>query len=375
MTGRFGGRQIGRSGPRIGLPVDHDRRSGAAGPSARLHASGAARPPGPPAGYPAGPQMRGAQGRDGWAPDPALGEDVRGSGRSGERLSIATLFEHMEPRPKAYRPDAHRDAPRIAHNAGRAARSATTAAMAVGGLLSVLIVFVAGFLSAILIFGEPDPNGDLAIPVGPAQPPAASDIASVPAPSPAPAPVPAAPAVQGEARQPVPEPAPAVPRSGSAGDALVPPASASLEAEPAAPSEEIAAAEAARDKALRQPLAAPVRTEGFYPPAKPQAALGSAPGGDSGIAPPASSRLGPPGGSYSLQFGAFRDRQNADVLVRELAGIAQAGVQAQPGATGETLFYVRAGAFETRAEALKAVRSLRQDAGYVTFVHANVAPG
>ena len=107
----------------------------------------------------------------------------------------------------------------------------------------------------------------------------------------------------------------------------------------------------------------------IYPGAKPSQPARS------DVASAETSVLGGPGGNYSLQFGAFRDKSNAAALVRELQSAAKAGIVAEQGATGAPLFYVRAGAFQTRAEALEAVKSLRGSAGIVTFVHANRGTG
>lgn len=369
MSGRSGGRHIGRTGPRIGLPIEPTRSDGRA-------------------------DMR-AGVLGGWSRDPAVGRDPRRGGdgawmpgspdeptaaRRADRLSITQLFEHMEPRARSYRGDAYEDAPKIAHSATarRSAASFATAGALIGGAaMSVLIVFVAGFLSAVLIFGEPDEGGDLAIRTAPATPSLAAQ---------------SSPQVQ-----------PVAPSRST----VVPSATAAREVLPA-PAPEIAAAEAARQSALSSGQLATAVAGG---PVEPVATTGA--NGTSVIAPPASGDLGrsdtsgvvvtdsiifppskpaepprqtasispasgvlsAPSGNYSLQFGAFRDRANAEALVREITPVAQGGIAEEAGVSGNVLYYVRAGSFRTRAEALEAVRDLRERTGIVTFVHANRGSG
>lgn len=388
MTGRYGGRQIGRTGPRIGLPVDADGR-GRASPVMR-HAGlrpavdmravdmRAADMPAPAAG--AGSQKA-------WTIDPAHGPDHRRAEASvwrkpnHERLSISKLFEHMDPQPRSYREDAYEDAQKITHTAPRqwVMSPATVSALVAGSLATLFVIFVAGFLSAVLIFGEPNAGGELAILPSPSQQPSqpvpsvaqeASGVGQD-----------ATTSVQGT-RAPIP------PQTTRVSEGLVTSATANLNQQ-VAPAPEIVAAESARDTALQSPspvFTAPqasstpsvdalgpmatIATDTIiYPGAKPSQPARS------DVASAATSVLGGPGGNYSLQFGAFRDKSNAAVLVRELAPAAKAGIVAEEGATGEPLFYVRAGAFQTRAEALEAVKSLRGSAGIVTFVHANRGTG
>ena len=70
-------------------------------------------------------------------------------------------------------------------------------------------------------------------------------------------------------------------------------------------------------------------------------------------------------GAWVLQFGAFRGRENADRLAASLEGKASGiRVEQAPGPNGQSLFYVRAGAFQQRQDAdaeaarLKAAHSL-----------------
>lgn len=263
-------------------------------------------------------------------------------------------------------------------------------ALIAGGVVSLLLIFVAGFMSAVLIFGEPDPGGEIAIRTAPS--------ASTPAPAPSfSAATDAAP----------------VPRSVASNDSVVSTAEATRDVLPP-PSPEIAAAEAARQSALGPaPSPAPtpsvtetdlaatpsaedqiiqspprqaappalgpaglVDTAIIFPPNKPApptrvAVTNPSTPGD----PTSSGLLSAPGGNYSLQFGAFQDRANAEALVRELSAAIDAGIVEEVGATGATLFHVRAGSFETRADALRSVRALRNDMGLVTFVHANRRTG
>ncbi len=387
MSGRSGGRHIGRTGPRIGLPVEPSRTEGRS-------------------------DLR-AGARGGWSPDPALGSDPRRdggnawkpsapgraeAGRHAERLSITQLFEHMEPRPRSYRDDAYEDAPKIAHPASRgrnAASFATMGALIGGATLSIFIIFVAGFLSAVLIFGEPDEGGELAIRTAPMPAQERTQAGAA--------------GVSGSER----DATPGGTAAENAGRSVVPSATAGREPLPA-PSPEIAAAEAARQSALGEdnraaapaPVAAPTQpvtgsviaapqsgslnnqtgpestqsssrgtgvvvTDAIiFPPSKP-----AEPPRQAVASAPPDGRLTEPSGNYSLQFGAFRDRGNAEALVREIARVAQGGIAEETGVSGTVLYYVRAGAFRTRAEALEAVRSLRDRTGIVTFVHANRGAG
>jgi cell division septation protein DedD len=303
-------------------------------------------------------------------------EPATGPRSRAEALSIARLFDHMEPQldatGPAYRRDAYEEAPTITHRAAPPARlsAGTRGALFAGGALSLMIVFVAGFLSAVLMLGEHNPDGEIAIRTAPL-PPVAADAASPP--------VPAEPQRE-----------------------LVPSANAGRTGQDPAPAPEIAAAEQARDTAIAPPAITPpapppeavpdaapetpstaaalpearVATDSFvYPPGKPAAPARAQAAAADTQAPALQTGIGPPGGNYSLQFGAFRDRANAEALLRELRGVAQAGVAEEAGATGRTLFFVRAGAFRTRAEALQAVEALRRESGHVTFVHANTGTG
>ncbi len=400
MTGRNGNRQIGRTGPRIGLPAQADPRapfvrpeipygatrvdrrgassSGLSGPSTASHTA-------PGAGF------SGA----GLAVDPGEGPRPEPSTwRRPEhaRLNIARLFEHMEPQPRSYRPDAYEDAPKITHTARRGVSLSpgSVAALILGSAFSIFVVFITGFLSAVLIFGEQDQGGGIAIQTG------VGSLAQTTVPTPVPASVPAA----GETLPADTVQTPPIIESERRLEGLVPSATAGRELLPP-PSPEIAAAESARAAAegtgqtsqqdptpsvpalvFTPPLPnLPVASSDtdpsamgsgiaqgiIFPNAKPEEPVRNA---RAAVAPEPGS-IGPPAGNYSLQFGAFRDRANAAVLVRELASAADAGIVAEEGVSGATLYYVRAGAFDTRAEALEAVRILREAAGIVTFVHAN----
>ena len=376
MTGRYGGRQIGRTGSRIGLPVDVDGR-GRTSPVMR-HAGLR-----PAADAPAS----GTVLQQTWTIDPANGPDHRRAEASvwrkpsHERLSISKLFEHMDPQPRSYRDDAYEDAHKITHTAPPrlVISPGTVSALVAGSIATLFIIFVAGFLSAVLIFGEPNAGGELAI--LPSQPQQSSQ------------PVPSVPqdgaAIGDTAAQSVQETRATIPQQTTrVSEGLVTSATANRDQQ-LAPSPEIAAAESARDTALQSPqpvftapqtpLQPSVSQPGpmatiatdtiIYPGAKPSQPARS------DVASAETSVLGGPGGNYSLQFGAFRDKSNAAALVRELQSAAKAGIVAEQGATGAPLFYVRAGAFQTRAEALEAVKSLRGSAGIVTFVHANRGTG
>lgn len=386
MNGR-GGRQIGRSGPRIGLPVDAGRAVPAGPPrgmSRPAHSGelgsrelGHAPVQAQPAGH---PQTSSAP----LPPPPPLPGEERPLSNAGsnERLSITQLFQHMEPQPRSYRTDAHEDAPKITHTSeDRVRRSPlATTAMLGGAALSVLIVFVAGFLTAVLVFGEPDAGGEVAIRTAPApvteRPVAATET---PLPPPSEGIVPSATA----GRAPLPAPAPEIAAAEEARDAALRAGSAETanaggppmpQTAPTPPVQETAIAPPAEVAVTPPPVVLNDRI--FLPPVKPSEPERAAATDTAAVDPaPTSGILAAPSSNYSLQFGAFRDRANAEALVREIAGVAQGGITEEIGATGTALYYVRAGAFQTRAEALEAVRALRRATGIVTFVHANRETG
>ncbi|MDF1750693.1 MAG: SPOR domain-containing protein [Alphaproteobacteria bacterium] len=374
MTVRNGGRQIGRSGPRIGLPVDANARGRVSPVTRHAGLRPATAAPNSETDHP-----------QAWTIDPANGpERLRPDASpwrkpTHERLSISKLFEHMDPQPRSYRTDAYEDAEKITHTApsGLTLSSGSLSALVAGGIATLFVIFVAGFLSAVLIFGEPNAGGELAILPSPTvvqagnQSASQADVAT---------PMPVQPSAQ--ERAPIPE------QPSGASEGLVTSATASRDMPlPSAP--EVTAAETARDSAMQPPK--PIIT----PPPETATPSASAVGTMATIAtdtiiypgakpvPPVRTDMaavdpgviGGPGGNYSLQFGAFRDKANAAALVRELNGTARAGIVAEEGATGAPLFYVRAGAFQTRAEALEAVKALRGSAGIVTFVHANRGTG
>ena len=251
MTSRYGGRQIGRTGPRIGLPVDVDGR-GRTSPVMR-HAGLR-----PAADAPAS----GTVPQQTWTIDPANGPDHRRAEASvwrkpsHERLSISKLFEHMDPQPRSYRDDAYEDAHKITHTAPPrlVISPGTVSALVAGSIATLFIIFVAGFLSAVLIFGEPNAGGELAILPSqsqqPSQPvPSVAQEASVVGQE-------ATTSVQGT-RAPIP------PQTTRVSEGLVTSATANLNQQ-VAPAPEIAAAESARDTALQPP--APIFTAPQTPP-------------------------------------------------------------------------------------------------------------
>ncbi|NMM44344.1 SPOR domain-containing protein [Rhodospirillaceae bacterium KN72] len=360
MAGRYGGRMIGRSGPRIGLPLDEGN-----GRSVRVEAyADRNREP--------ARDMARDTGRDmgGLVADPRPRESDAWRTPRADALTVAKLFQHLDPQPRSYRPDAYDEAPRIRHAApsgglfGAATSPGLKGALIAGSVVAVLLVFFTGFLSAVLMFGEPNEGGELAIRT---MPPAQVEAAQVEPVSPV------------ETPQQV---SPEMDRAATSGDSFVTPAEAGRDVLPP-PDPEIAVAEQARRAAMApapdQTVTAPsVRVaaepeaaaiENFFrPTAKPEVPVRTASASVTGI-------LGPAAGNYSVQFGAFKDRKNADVLVRELGGVAQASVIEETGASGTSLFFVRAGSFETRLDALEAVKVLRQKSGIVTFVHANRLSG
>lgn len=390
MNGR-GGRQIGRSGPRIGLPVDSSRPV-----SGGQHRSVSRSVPQTGASYePPQPQPQNSapppnhQQASLPLPPPLPGEERPLSSRStGDRLSITQLFQHMEPQPRSYRTDAHEDAQKITHTSEDRVRQSpfATTAMLGGAALSILIVFVAGFLTAVLIFGEPDAGGEVAIRTGPSPsierqvsvadtapevlppasegivPSATADRAPLPAPSPE---IAAAEDARNSALQ---------NGNGNTGNVGGAPLPQSAPTPPVQESEIAPPSTPATISANEQPPVPPatvLNDRVFLPPVKPtepDRTASADPAVGSGI-------LAPPTGNYALQFGAFRDRANAEALVREIAAVAKGAIVEEVGATGTVLYYVRAGSFQTRAEALEAVRQLRRSTGIVTFVHANRGTG
>jgi cell division septation protein DedD len=395
-AGRTDGGRLGRRGARVGLPRDSVSRDPGyrdarpeAGPVAPRHDPISRNRP---RAYPAPPPP---PIDTGW-PDDA-GRD-RAEAHHDARLAVARLFDHLDrDTPRPYREDAYQDAPRIAHS-GRvrfALSGGSISALIAGGLVSLFLIFVAGFMSAVVIFGEPDPDGQIAIRTAP-QDGGVTETAipdSAPAPSetrptiaapsrdgesvvstaeaergvlPPPSPeIVAVEAVrnQGNAVGPSPETAPTPPvdrtELAAAPPSDIPPSGQTIEPPPPGPA----------DRGGLEPTGR-VDTSIIFPPDKPPP-----PSRVVAAEPAAPGRLGPPGGNYSLQFGAFQARENAEALLRELSGAIEAGIVEETGATGATLYHVRAGAFETRAEALRVVRALRDDSGFVTFVHVNRVTG
>lgn len=401
-AGRISGRGMGRPGARVGLPRDAVPRDGRAAPThgpSHDYALGSPRD-GETRRHPAPPPRPPLSG--GWPDEPITrgdGSRIEADREVGheERLAVARLFDHLDrDTPRPYREDAYQDAPRITHS-GRvrfALSGGSLSALIAGGVVSLLLIFVAGFMSAVLIFGEPDPDGQIAIRTAPSAPATASEPTPVQAPSDAVAdtgPVPASrPAASNgtvvstaeATRDVLPPPSPEIVAAEAARQNALGP---SPETAPTPPVTEtdLAATRGADPQVFQPPpqSTAPERAQGLgaegmvdatiiFPPNKP-----TPPTRVAAADPATPARLGAPGGNYSLQFGAFQARANAEALVRELSASIDAGIVEEVGATGATLFHVRAGSFDTRAAALRTVRALRDDAGLVTFVHANRGTG
>lgn len=416
MIRRNDGRRMGRTGPVIGLPASGERLSsyGATGSRAQSYTPSIQSPGAASQSFSAaamGYELRAGQRSTFYDDREDLDAEIgrsEGASRFAEQLGIARLFgiraagsrDHED----AYEPEEDAQSLRVVHKAGshRETSAIQAGVLFLGGLTASTLLFSAGFLAAVLVFGEPGQGDSIAIrtggqgdvaPIGDAgsaiaiRPPA-PDISNVEARSEAafgaPTAEQSAETSPSDATQSVVAAvSPAMSSVTSSGTASA--TSAEIQSNDGAIGPSVAASQPAGSgfttlsndvPAVPVPTLSPV----FFPEGKPQL-----PVRDTSAATQASSidqvpapqriSLGPPGGEYSLQFGAFRDRANAEGLLRELAPSIQAQVIATVGAGGIPLYYVRGGSFQSRIEAVTAVRDLRRILGVVTFVYANQVSG
>ncbi len=325
----------------------------------------------------------------------AYASDVPASqaGRNGS-------FYTGSPGVNAYRPDAYRDAPHVTH--GTEVRFAMRPSLyygLIGGSGFVaLTLFFAGFLAAYLLFN------DQGYPVAQSSTAGSNIIGSnitgsnttgrgqtvAPA-RPALQPVQSAPSSQSGIARPA--------------QAIVPENSVRI------PAPEIAAALEAQQRTVREVDPAvfePTEDPGVFPDLAPRARLKPAPPvaltdaaetetnriprvtldavapdpvdltqSEPTVAPtPVATRVIRGDVPYSLQFGAFGRRSNAERMVRRLSGVlSDARIEEGTGADGQALHYVRAGAFNDRIVAERALAKLRRDAGLIGIVYSGLLEG
>ncbi|MCR9221361.1 MAG: SPOR domain-containing protein [Alphaproteobacteria bacterium] len=120
--------------------------------------------------------------------------------------------------------------------------------------------------------------------------------------------------------------------------------------------------DAAGGGVAREPM--PVEDMSASPPEPPAAASSgfTAPGTSS-----EASDVGA-GAAYELQFGAFRERANADALLAGAPESLGARLVESRDAAGRPLYFIRAGGFETAAEARAASARIEREAGLKSFV-------
>lgn len=331
-------------------------------------------------------------------------------GRRADRFAVARLFQgasagSREPRPEGrqtlsprldYRADAYRDAARVTHPAPVrfAMRPGLYYTLIGGSGVAALGLFFAGFLAAYLIFSDTE------YPIAQA-PLSAGDAATGVA------------ATGTETSREDPS-ARALRRESESSDSTLTRAALAVgpETDLRNPSPEIAAVLDARRRSVRevdpalfdaQPptsssesapggVAAIMDPRPRLKPTPPARAAGSQP--NTGTADGATERTArvQPGNTptalasvtpqeptrviggdapYSLQFGAFGRRANAERMLRRLSSVLpEARIEVGTGADGQALHYVRAGGYETRLRADRALKDLRRESGLIGIVHA-----
>lgn len=293
---------------------------------------------------------------------PAGASASQGAGRGGI-LGVLDLTGRdwgRGRRAAAYDRTAYEEAPRIRHggDALRVALSPRAAYGVIGGAATAaLLLFVAGFLAAFWLVA---PDGGVARGPAPAQPMAQQAVEpAAPAAAAAPGPGLIARATAGDAPETPAPPAPEIEAAARATQAQPQPIAAPQQLaalpEPSAPDE----AEAPR--ARLKPADAP-------PPApRAQSATFTAPSADAAPAARAEP-ISAVTGAYALQFGAFRERANAEELLGRIPTSLGARLIEGRDSAGAPLFYVRAGGFESVAEARRRSAELEASAGLKSFV-------
>jgi len=79
---------------------------------------------------------------------------------------------------------------------------------------------------------------------------------------------------------------------------------------------------------------------------------------------------GPPAGTFSIQVGAFKDKDSAESMVSRLKGKGYTAFVVSP-AGGDGLFNVRVGRFEARADAERIQGKLRDEEKFKPFIVKN----
>ncbi|MEQ9490625.1 MAG: SPOR domain-containing protein [Alphaproteobacteria bacterium] len=231
----------------------------------------------------------------------------------------------------------------------------------VGGFAtSALLLFIAGFVSAFLLFDDAV-TGDVA--ALDAQKPEAPAIAAAPAePSDEPVDFPAQRDFVGTAQADAdsdtpPEPTPEVAAARALADSGEP---VDAPGNPVVPMDQ--AEQAAQTASIPPPD--PVAAE---EPNQPVQLVRTSPEPAGGSE--STSATAQPTRGFVLQFGAFGDRKNADNLVSLLNGkVGPVWVIEGKASSGADLFFVRGGAFETRDGAAAAARKLWQSDRIDSFV-------
>ncbi|MEQ8603574.1 MAG: SPOR domain-containing protein [Marivibrio sp.] len=272
---------------------------------------------------------------------------------------------------------AYEEAPRIRHGgeALRVALSPRAAYGVIGGAAAAaLLLFVAGFLAAFWLIA---PDGGVARAPATQAPTDAGVAAVEPAAPAAPsARIPAliARATAGDAPETPAPPAPeilAAAERGAAFDqqsagarsqvAALPRTSETVAPEPAQSDLPASATGAPRallkrlPPAVRAPSAPPEQEGGFTasPSARPA---------------PAETAQSEPSGGYALQFGAFRERANAEELLARIPDALDARIVDGRDSAGRALFYVRAGGFDSVGAARDRAAELETAQGLKSFV-------
>ncbi|MBP5857782.1 SPOR domain-containing protein [Marivibrio halodurans] len=322
---------------------------------------------------PEGPMDAGPRGETGPGAD-ADGGAPRGRRRAAPRFD-STAYE---------------GAPRIRHGGDRLRFTLTPGAaygLVGGAATAALLLFVAGFMAAFWLFAPESPFAQARAPevaatgvVGSSPSDADGDGGTVPAATGHSYLIGEAEA-DGAPENPAP-PSPEIAAVEAMRAANDDPPGAQMAALPEAGEPKNAAASAS-DNAERSP--APQGAATPSPASPPTARLkpgNGAGASDSVITPPPPPKTGAAqatvaapsdAGPYRLQFGAFREKANAEVLRARIPDRLGARIVTAPDSQGRPLHYVRSMGFATPGAAREAGRTVEQQAGLKSFIHR--APG
>ena len=297
---------------------------------------------------------------------PAHASASQGGGRAG-LLGILDLTGRdwgRGRRAAAYDRTAYEEAPRIRHggDAVRVALSPRAAYGVIGGAATAaLLLFVAGFLAAFWLVA---PDGGVARGPEPSQP--VVQQAVEPAKPAAPGPALIGRATAGDAPE---TPAPPAPEIEAAAHATQSQPRAQPQSQPqlmTAPQQLAAlpqAAAPARPNEDDEPRARLKPADAPPPAPAAQSSTFTAPSDN-----PAPAASAAASGAYALQFGAFRERANAEELLSRIPTSLGARLIEGRDSAGGPLFYVRAGGFESVAEARRRSAELEAAEGLKSFV-------